>query len=574
MRTALAAFASLAFCAAAFGQWPTSSSTPLAIGDGEGEQNQSLLAVAPDGSTYVMWHDNRPPGGYNPTIQRLNAAGVEQWAHNGLTLADTTYTATLTYIALSVDSSGNAIAAYGDNSSGTFQVAVQKISPAGVKLWGPNGVAIPNSASATGVKVTSVANGDVVVGFTANGGHIQRIGPNGELVGAMLDVVETGHVVFVSELRGSTNGAFVALFTRSFGTNYQTTAKYLYVQKYDVNNVPQWPTDAGAIGSLLYGPTGAPYTAQGGSIQSGTFPTFVSDGAGGAVFSWYETGGYRKNFVQHVRPNGALRYPAPGLPASPRYFTGPGTLPAAATIGLDISADYLPVTDEIVATWRETNNGAQSNDTVYAQKFGGGDGNAETLLWGADGVVVRPTLVSSGTSHTQPSIITTRAALGGCYSVWIVGLSNSDSLVQGQRIKSGGDAAWNNGEPLTISSEGGYRTNRMGAGVLSSGSLVVSYSNSPDISSSNADLYIQHVTRDGEFTGDSCTAADVAGLGGSVGPDGALTADDLIVYLDAFFSNNLAVADIASLGGGAGADGQLTADDLIYFLGQFFTGCN
>ena len=71
-----------------------------------------------------------------------------------------------------------------------------------------------------------------------------------------------------------------------------------------------------------------------------------------------------------------------------------------------------------------------------------------------------------------------------------------------------------------------------------------------------------------------CNAADVAGLGGSIGPDGQLTADDVVVYLAAFFSNNLAVADIAVLGGAPGHDGQLTADDIVYFLSQFFSPCN
>ena len=70
----------------------------------------------------------------------------------------------------------------------------------------------------------------------------------------------------------------------------------------------------------------------------------------------------------------------------------------------------------------------------------------------------------------------------------------------------------------------------------------------------------------------SCTA-DVAGLGGSIGPDGLLTADDIIVFLGAFFGNDLSVADVAGLGGSVGPDGQLTADDIILFLGSFFAGC-
>lgn len=67
--------------------------------------------------------------------------------------------------------------------------------------------------------------------------------------------------------------------------------------------------------------------------------------------------------------------------------------------------------------------------------------------------------------------------------------------------------------------------------------------------------------------------ADVATVGGAIGADNQLTADDIIVYLAGFFAENKGVADIATLGGGAGPDGQITADDLIFFLQSFFSQC-
>ncbi|MGH7131484.1 MAG: DUF7453 family protein [Phycisphaerales bacterium] len=73
--------------------------------------------------------------------------------------------------------------------------------------------------------------------------------------------------------------------------------------------------------------------------------------------------------------------------------------------------------------------------------------------------------------------------------------------------------------------------------------------------------------------GTRCNAADVASLGGAPTPDGQNTADDVIVFLGAFFSGDLAIADIAQLGGTPGADGQLTADDIILFLSAFFAPC-
>ena len=71
-----------------------------------------------------------------------------------------------------------------------------------------------------------------------------------------------------------------------------------------------------------------------------------------------------------------------------------------------------------------------------------------------------------------------------------------------------------------------------------------------------------------------CNAADIVGPGGSGGPNGVNTVDDLVNYLSNFFSGNAAVADLVSAGGSPPADGSITVDDLVYFLSQFFSPCN
>ena len=86
---------------------------------------------------------------------------------------------------------------------------------------------------------------------------------------------------------------------------------------------------------------------------------------------------------------------------------------------------------------------------------------------------------------------------------------------------------------------------------------------SADLTSTTATFYVRVVG--------ACGAADIAALGGSLGPDNHVTADDLVAFLNAFFAGSIAVADIASLGGAAVPDGQLSADDLIAFLSAFFT---
>jgi hypothetical protein len=66
--------------------------------------------------------------------------------------------------------------------------------------------------------------------------------------------------------------------------------------------------------------------------------------------------------------------------------------------------------------------------------------------------------------------------------------------------------------------------------------------------------------------------ADIAGPGQSLGGEGSLTADDIIVYLNAFFAGDLLTADVAGSGQSPTPDGTLTADDIIVFLNAFFAG--
>jgi hypothetical protein len=66
--------------------------------------------------------------------------------------------------------------------------------------------------------------------------------------------------------------------------------------------------------------------------------------------------------------------------------------------------------------------------------------------------------------------------------------------------------------------------------------------------------------------------ADIAGPNQSVGPDGTLTADDIIVYLGWYFAND-SRADVAGPNQSPVPDGQFTADDIIVYLGTYFAGC-
>jgi hypothetical protein len=66
--------------------------------------------------------------------------------------------------------------------------------------------------------------------------------------------------------------------------------------------------------------------------------------------------------------------------------------------------------------------------------------------------------------------------------------------------------------------------------------------------------------------------ADIAGANQAVGGDGSLTADDIIVFLGAYFGGDLLTADVAGANQSPVPDGVLTADDIIVFLNAYFGG--
>jgi hypothetical protein len=69
-----------------------------------------------------------------------------------------------------------------------------------------------------------------------------------------------------------------------------------------------------------------------------------------------------------------------------------------------------------------------------------------------------------------------------------------------------------------------------------------------------------------------CTLSDIASPGPTVGPDGELSADDVILFINWFVSGDVR-ADIAGPGPTVGPDGELTADDIILFISRFVAGC-
>ncbi len=106
----------IAVASVGLGEWSNDPANNLVVADRSGEQAQPKIVATADGGFYISWFDNSA-GGYDVYLQRLDAAGDEQWVHNGVLVADRAYSSTQDY-GLSIDTVGNALLAFRDDRFG------------------------------------------------------------------------------------------------------------------------------------------------------------------------------------------------------------------------------------------------------------------------------------------------------------------------------------------------------------------------------------------------------------------------------------------------------------------------
>ena len=184
------------------------------------------------------------------------------------------------------------------------------MSPSGQPLWGPLGVQLTNDLKSfhADPKIAATSDGGVVVGWTSETDVVlQKLDANGNPTwpwssphyhGIVLG--EPGYSYVLADMHASDHGSVIISWVRSQGFS---GAKYLYANK------------VSATGHLLWGKKHVK-VFDGGSLQFGEFPYFLSDGNGGAVFAWYSSYPNLQCFAQHILADGAEGFPHNGTPAS------------------------------------------------------------------------------------------------------------------------------------------------------------------------------------------------------------------------------------------------------------------
>lgn len=448
------------FC---FAQWSVDPAQNLIVADGTAEQVQAKLVARDDGGFYVSWLD--ASSGYSVRLQRVDALGVEQWAHNGIVVATRNFSSTQDY-GLAVDSAGNALLAfrYNDNG-GTAQILAQKISPAGAPLWGNPGIfltADPGGANAP--KITGTSDGAAAAAWSDSTGAlgVQKLSQAGApLWGAGgISVTPASGFFFLADLHGDTSGNVIA----SWSAQLSFADRELWAQKF-----------AGADGANLWGTSPLKiFDGSSGAMQLGYFPPFLEDGAGGAVFVWYTVGVNAGTVrVQHVSAGGVPAFAQNGVEASAD----------SAQSHVEPSGAFDTASGDVYALWRETDILTQGQIGVYAQRID----STGARLWGSGGKVL---VALAAQDQTQMRAL---PVPGGMLAAWVSNDAPSPMPIHVARLASDGSFAWP-GNVVDIAT--GPRTASRLAGAISAAGFAA-YTWTAEASGSSGEVRAQNINIDG-----------------------------------------------------------------------------
>lgn len=316
----------------AHAQWTSNPASPAVLASGSNDQVQPKVVRLADGGFYLSWLDNSG-GGYDPMVQRFTASGAAAWAAP-VKAYDTSFSSTEDY-GLTVDAAGNAVIVNRDDRFGApLRITAQAIAPGGAILWGTNGVQMPTTGDVYSPKAGRAGDGAVVVGWsetnTGNRAKVLRLNANGTPAWAapfvMADTTMGSLTTFLSDIQPGDGDSVIASCVRY--TTF-TGAKTLQAQKLSGAGAPQWGTSNLAV-----------FTS--GSLQFGNYPTFVPDGSGGAVFSWYTSSPLQCS-VQWISGTGTKLFGTSGMTVA----TG------TAVERVNPSATVDPVNRRIYVSWAE-----------------------------------------------------------------------------------------------------------------------------------------------------------------------------------------------------------------------------
>lgn len=291
-----------------FSQWSDDpmENSPIALMTGE--EVIPKIATAESGISYVGWF-SLTANNYNVRLQKLDVYGNFLWDENGLLISNHPTMSWLTDWDMAVDKEGHAILAFQDIRTGNNNIFAYRISPDSEFAWGANGLQLSNSATAMNVspKITVTDSNNVVIAWQADNVIIrQKITPAGLKLWGDDGITMSGANTFSwPQLLAVGGDEVVMKYFEDSGVPWAPT-RHVYAQRYDESGSSVWanPTVISNAGGI--------------SAWTQIF-SFIGDGNDGFFIAWHDD---RDNnmlasvFVQQINASGQAVFQPNGIEAS------------------------------------------------------------------------------------------------------------------------------------------------------------------------------------------------------------------------------------------------------------------
>jgi len=453
-------------------QWSGDPATNTSICDQSFNQTKAAITSDGNGGAIMVWDDDRTNTFSNDIYaQKVNAAGVVQWAVDGVTICTASGYQSDPFIVS--DGAGGAIIVWEDTRNGfpDYDIYAQRINASGNVVWTSNGIVVYDFfdyASITDV-ISDGSGGAILVWDDYRSGssvdvYAQRIDGNGNLLwtpssGVPISTAanDQNSARIVSD---GNNGAIIA-YSNDIGAPGNPLLT-IYAQKINGSGVVQWTTNGVEICSP-------------GPNQGGISPRICPDGNGGAIVAWDDqrSGTSSDVYAQRINSSGATEWIANGI----AIRNASGVLEGGVVLTSDNAGGAI-------LSWLDDRNGSGLH--IYAQRVNAGG----VIQWTTSGVSVY------GINNTSPSGIQIISdGVNGAIINWTDDTSPSDWNIFSQKINSAGVIQWVASglavsNAANIQSEPKITTDGQGGAILV-------WTDWRNFNTSGLDIYAQRVFQDG-----------------------------------------------------------------------------
>ena len=273
----------------------------VAVVSGTGYQTDPMIFSDGEGGVVITWEDYQTGPIRSIKAQRFDADGNYLWTAGGETLVSGS--AYLYNVKVITDESGGVIALWDNDSSGNYDVYVQRMDGDGNVVWGAGGirVSIDTGSQFQAVLCPDGSGGAIVAWRDTRLGnddvYARHVGANGTLYWNYNGIVvcndSYGQYV-ASIVPDGSGGAIIAW------KDMRNGIRNIYAQRVAAGNGSgQWTANGISICSASIG-------------QDNTIG--VSDGNGGAIFTWTdERNGNYDVYAQRVSNGGTMAWTIDGI---------------------------------------------------------------------------------------------------------------------------------------------------------------------------------------------------------------------------------------------------------------------